>query len=419
MSDRRRPARERPGFEDIHSSSNGRQSRPEWFDEARPSAAEKARRRQAERSSQRSDPRGKKQKSSAPSTRSTRERSSHEPPPQRPKSSRSSTRSPQPRGRPAPQGRRQPAERPRKKPMSLFKRRLLIVLVLLAMVLGTGFLAESLLLRVTEVRVTGDQVYAEEDVLRICGFKTGDNLLLIPARDREQKLETQLPYIAKAKITRRIPGTVQIQITAARGVCILQAGPEWYVIAAGGKVLESRTEPMEGLMQVIGLTPQSARIGEKLQLDNEEASTVFMELVNTIDKLGEDGQSADGRGAAGEFTKMDLTNLYDIRLWYQDRVECLLGSSNQLDYKVTYGYGNLTDEKGIGREETGVLDLTYLPTKKASYFTAGEATVPVQPTPGPDGTVPETTGPEGGGGEPVATPEPGRGSDIPDAPFTG
>lgn len=415
MSDRRRPARERPGFEDIHSSSTGRQSRPEWFAEARPSAAEKARQRQAERSSQRSDPHGKKQKSSAPSTRSTRGPSSHPS-----KSSRPSPRAPQPRGRPAPQGRRQPAERPRKKPMSLFKRRLLIVLVLLAMVLGTGFLAESLLLRVTDVRVTGDQVYAEEDVLRICGFKTGDNLLLIPASDREQKLETQLPYIAKAKITRRIPGTVKIEITAARGVCSLQVGPDWYVVTAGGKVLESRTEPMEGLMQVIGLTPKSARVGEKLELDNEEASRAFTELVSTIDKLGEDGQGADGRGAAGEFTKMDLTDLYDIRLWYQDRVECLLGSSNQLDYKVRTGYGNLTNtEKGIGPEETGVLDLTYLPTKKASYFTAGEATVPVQPTPGPDGTVPEAAGPESGGGEPAATPEPGRGSDIPDAPFTG
>lgn len=414
MSDRRRPARERPGFEDIHSSSTGRQSRPEWFAEARPSAAEKARQRQAERSSQRSNPRGRKQNSSSPGTRSTREPSSREPGPQRPKSSRSNTRSPQPRGRPAPQGRRQPAERPRRKPMSLFKRRLLIVLVLLAMVLGTGFLAESLLLRVTDVRVTGDQVYAEEDVLRICGFKTGDNLLLIPASDREQKLETQLPYIARARITRRIPGTVQIEITAARGVCSLQAGPEWYVIAAGGKVLESRTEPMEGLMQVIGLTPKSARVGEKLELDNEEASRAFTELVSTIDKLGEDGQ-----GAANEFTKMDLTDLYDIRLWYQDRVECLLGSSNQLDYKVRTGYGNLTNtEKGIGPEETGVLDLTYLPTKKRSYFTAGEATVPVQPTPGPDGTVPEAAGPESGG-EPAATPEPGRGSDIPDAPFTG
>ena len=102
--------------------------------------------------------------------------------------------------------------------MSLFKRRLLIVLVMLIMLLGTGFLAESLLLRVTDIQVTGDQVYAEEDILKICGFKEGDNLLLIPASDRERRLESQLPYIAEASISRQIPGTVRIEITAASGI---------------------------------------------------------------------------------------------------------------------------------------------------------------------------------------------------------
>lgn len=305
--------------------------------------------------------------------------------------------------------------------MSLFKRRLLIVLVVLMMLLGTGFLAESLLFRVTTVRVTGDMVYDEEEILRICGFKTGDNLLLIPASDREEKLEAQLPYIAEARITRKIPGTVNIEITAARGVCCIQSGAEWYVVAAGGKVLEASAQPVQGLMQVLGVTPQSAKVGENLQLDGEEASKVFMELVNAIDQLGDEGQNP-----AGEFTKMDLTDLYDIRLWYQDRVECLLGNSSQLEYKLRWAYGNLTNhEQGIGPEETGVLDLSYLPTKKRSYFAAGSsASQPsggaqpsgdAQPAPGPDGTVPE--GGESAG--PETTPEPDRGGDIPDAPFTG
>ena len=105
--------------------------------------------------------------------------------------------------------------------MSLFKRRLLIVLALLGMIAVTVFLAESLLLRVTEI------IYAQEDILKLCGVREGDNLLLIPASDREQKLESQLPYISKAKITRKIPGTVIIEITASRGVCSIESGGVW------------------------------------------------------------------------------------------------------------------------------------------------------------------------------------------------
>ena len=376
------------GFEDIRSTTSGVQEKPDWFSEARPTASEAARRRQAERRAQRESPRRKKRKPSS---------QKNSPPPRRRESG-----DPRPRGRP-------PAkERPRKKPMSLFKRRLLMILVLLAMILGTGFLAESLLFRVTTVRVTGDMPYDEEQILSICGFKTGDNLLLIPAADREKRLEAQLPYISKAKITRHIPGTVEINLTAAQGICCIEVGGQWYVVASGGKVLEESGEPKAGLMQVVGITAISAKVGEDIELEEGEASAAFLELLGTMGKLGEEGEASKG------FTKMDLTNLYDIRVWYQDRVECLMGSASQLEYKLRWAYGNLTDlERGIGQEETGVLDLTYLPTKKASYFTAGATAA----TPGPDGTAPAA--PEVGSSEPTPTPTPGRGGDIPDGVFTG
>lgn len=388
----KKPTRQRAGFEDINSSSTGTQSKPDWFNQRpqRSSARDSAAVRQ------RSD------------TRSTRDRN----PPSRgkrrpPEGKARSAQNPRSSGRSASsRSAREAPPRKRKKHMSLFKRRLLIVLAVLGMLAGTIFLAESLLFRVTEVRVTGDPVYAEEDILKICGFKTGDNLLLIPASDRERRLESQLPYIAKANITRKIPGTVQIEITAAKGLCCIEAQGQWYTVAAGGKVLESGAGPREGLMQVLGVTPRSARVGEKLELDEEEVSSVFMELLGTISALCE-----EGRNPAEEFTKMDLTDLYNIRIWYQDRVECVLGSSSQLEYKLRWGYGNLTDpDDGIGPEERGVLDLSYLPTKKRSYFTPSEGSTTGTPTPAPDGTVPD---------QPAATPEPGRGSDIPDAPFTG
>ena len=402
MSAKRKPARERGGFEDIRSTSTGMQSRPEWFAEARPTATEAARQRQAERKAQRADPHARKKKKAKPAKASANTSTSSTRGNPRPGSSQR----PRPQERGRPNERRQPAERPRKKPMSLLKRRVLIVLVLLMMLLGTGFLVESLLLRVTTVQISGDQVYAEEEILKICGFKTGDNLLLIPAADREKKLQRELPYIYRARITRKIPGTVNIDITAAKAVCCIQGGTERYVVGAGGKVLETGQSPKEGLMQVIGVSPKPGKTGEPLELENEAAAEVFAELAETMGKLSE-----DERNPAGEFTKMDLSDLYNIRLWYQDRVECRMGGAGQLEYKLRWAYGNLTNtEQGIKPEESGVLDLSYLPTKKRSYFTPSEGSAAAAPTPGPDGIVPEAPDP---------TPEPGRGGDIPNAPFTG
>lgn len=411
---RRRPERERRGFEDIKSDSTGSQTKPEWFEQQK-------RERERERGRQPRDKSGNnsRDKSKNNSKGNSKDNSKDTPRRKSQRGQTSGARDARPRGAPSRDARGRQSPRPpsrrdeprkRKKPMSLFKRRLLIVLALLGMIAVTVFLAESLLLRVTEIKVTGDEIYAQEDILKLCGVREGDNLLLIPASDREQKLESQLPYISRAKITRKIPGTVIIEITASRGVCSIESGGAWYVIAGDGKVLETCPGPKEGLMQVLGVTVQSAKVGETLVLDNEEASTVFTEIVGIIDRLGENGQSA-----ASEFTKMDLTNLYDMRLWYQDRIECILGSNIQLDYKLTYGYGILTHpdpKKRIGEDKNGSLDLSYLPTKRAAYFTPNEGSPGARPTVAPDGTVPD---------EPAATatPEPGRGDGIPDGPFTG
>lgn len=308
--------------------------------------------------------------------------------------------------------------------MSLLKRRLLIVLALAVMLGGTLFLAESLLLRVTEVCVTGDAIYAEEDVRAVCGYRTGDNLLLIPRKDREQKLELQLPYIAKAKISIHIPGTVEVHLTAAQPVCALSAGGGWYVAAQDGKVLEVRADPPEGLAQVTGLTLRSAQPGLPLGIEGEEQSAAFREIVETIGELG----------AAGEFTRLDMSDMSSIRLWYQDRVECLLGAAADLKHKIVYGRGvfDTSQKDAIQPDQTGTLDLSYLSESNRAFFNPG----PVSPgspsaTPQPPDGQASQDGqdgqPEEGGGQGGETPEStespesqgGRGGDIPDQIYTG
>lgn len=299
----------------------------------------------------------------------------------------------QPNGSPRSRTRPEPQPRKRRKPMGIFKRRLLIILAMTVMLAGTAFLAESLLLRVTEVRVTGDAVYPEEQILAICDYKEGDNLLFIPIGDRERALEQQLPYVAKAKISRRIPGTVVVEITSAQPVCSLQAGGGWFVIGAGGKVLEVRADAPQGLMQVIGVTPYAAQPGMMLGLDNEEQAEAFRVVRETIASLG----------AAQDFTRLDLSDLYNIRLWYQDRVECVLGSAVDLEHKIRYGYGlfDAGKEDAIQPDQTGRLDLSYLTESKRAFFdpSAAPEGVAILPTPTPSPLPSPTPVPEEGGGD--------------------
>ncbi len=361
-------------FEDINSHSSGERPQYEWFTQ-RQKLKEEA--RQAARAEERANHRGNrsspaKDKPGRKRARGEKEKTAAKRrPAKRKPEARRDSRSQRATERPGDQSRK------RKKPMSLFKRRLLIVLGIAAMLAVTLFLAESLLLRVTDVWVEGDMVYPQEEILNICKFRAGDNLLFLPVRDREEKLVDQLPYVAEAKITRRIPGSVIITITAAQPGCCIETGGVWLVVSGAGKILASQPQPQEKLLQVTGLSPKTTQPGEMVEVEDEVVSQAFQQIVKKVASLG----------ASQEFTRLDLTNLADIRLWYQDRVECVLGSTEELEYKVQYAcelFQNDQD-RGIGPEENGTLDLSFLPETKTSYFTAGANSPPkqVSPTPSP------------------------------------
>ena len=358
-----RPRRElwdQNDFEDLNSHSSGEPPQFDWFvnrerileeDRAarrsREGEAPPGRRERRASSREGARPRepasGRERRGRAQPAPSQRKRPGGRPPSRE----RTAKGPPPPRGG-GPRERREVQPRKRRKPMSLFKRRLLIVLTLLAMLLVTLFLAESLLLRVTAVQVTGDAPYAEEEIKEICGYKPGDNMLFLPIRDREQKLEAQLPYIGKAKISRKLPGTVVVDITAAQALCAVENAGIWLLASSEGKILESVPNPPEGVMQVQGILLKSSQPGQKLETERSEAGQAFGDIMEKLAEL-----------EAQDFTKLDLTDLNNIRLWYQDRVECQLGNTKQLDYKLQTAYGLLTDK--IPLDQRGVLKLNYLP----------------------------------------------------------
>lgn len=296
------------------------------------------------------------------------------PPPGRPKRP---TRPNQP-GPPSQRGRRppRPGERPkqrppqprkRRPPMKKGLRRLLMLGTILAMLAVTCLLAISLLFKISEVTVTGDLVYQPQDILNLCDYQIGDNLFFVTTADRVKKLKSQLPYIADVDIRRHIPGTLEIHITGTQIACCIYTEGQWLYVSGEGKILEIQAEPREGVMRIEGLSPQPPKIGARVQLEDEGIEEAYSQILAKIVELG----------AWGEFTRLDITDPYNITLWYQDRVECKLGNGAELDYKVQFGY-KLLREGHIGPEETGVLDLSYADVRRAGF--TSQAVDPLGPS---------------------------------------
>ena len=148
-----------------------------------------------------------------------------------------------------------------------------------------------------------------------------------------------------AQILRHFPSGLEIHITAAQQAACVQSGSQWFIISGKGKILEEATQPLEGVMQITGLTLKDPVVGSTLQVEDASVQQALETILSTLVDLG----------GVGEFTALDLTDLYNITLSYQDRVMFQLGNTVDLEYKLTYGYGLVTstDRCTLPRMSTG------------------------------------------------------------------
>ncbi len=303
---------------------------------------------------------------------------------------------------------RRPAQRktarPKKKPQTAARKRLKIILLvsgILLLALITALLCIFLVFKVENIRVEGDIVYAEQDILNICDYEYGDNLFFLSTADREIMLEERLPYIKEATIRREIPNTIVIEIVGAAVVSNVQVNDTYLYMSGEAKILEIAAEPMAGIMMVQGLEVQTPVAGEKISVVNKEAEEAYTAI----------SLQTDESQAQTEFTKLDLTDIHDIRMWYQDRIEMKLGSASWLDYKIRFGLRIVREQtEVITADARGVLDLSLSKEENKAPFAQDYSQMPAETTPEESAEADPNT-------PPAFADNPGRGDDIPDYPY--
>ena len=63
----------------------------------------------------------------------------------------------------------------------------------------------------------------------------------------------------------------------------------------------------------------------------------------------------------GPISEVDLTNTLELSFLYQDRIRIVLGTTNDLDYKIKWAWEMVTPGQtsdSLGEEERGTLDVS-------------------------------------------------------------
>ena len=287
---------------------------------------------------------------------------------------------------------------------TLRRRRMLRRLTAFAMllcVIGAGiYLTMTMLFRISSIQVQtpdGKQVteiagYSADSILQRMGVQLEENIFSFEPGEKAAVLEQNFPLLGSIKVIRDYPNTVVVQVTEAVPAYAVQNGNKWLVISDKWKILSEESAQPEGLCTLYGGKLQDTTPGQGFWfVDDADAAsasgsetaesesavsteTARMEALRTLrSKLEEYGLSQD-------VTRLEVADTEQIAFLYQDRISVLLGTLNDLDYKLDRARYVLTnaDGKGCGPTDTGRLDFSHTSASSTRkiYFAQGEPTLP-------------------------------------------
>ena len=310
--------------------------------------------------------------------------------------------------RPAQQQPRDPVQREKRKKRRLTRaalkrrrmlRRLMAFVTLLAVIAAGVYLTMTMLFKIGTIQVqTEDGTvvqeaggYSSSEIIQALGVAPEENIFSFDPGEKEAALERQFPLLESIRVVRDYPNTVVVQVTEAVPAYAMQTQSGWLTLSDQFKILACGSAQPEGLKTLYGGEAKTTAPGEQLSFAAEDAadSTATsdsaaasspeeadkkMETLTALQAKLEEYELLD------DVTRMEFADTDQVAFLYQDRVSVLLGTLNDLDYKLDRARYVLTnaDGKGCASTDTGRLDFSHVSagSTRKIYFAQGEPTLP-------------------------------------------
>lgn len=210
--------------------------------------------------------------------------------------------------------------------------------------------------RVRNVEVQGNSYYTAEEVIEAAGIASGDNLLTLSRGEIAGNVMAQLPYVKNVRVTRSLPDTVVITVTEDETTfAVADQGGHYYLITAAGKATEQVDEhEAKSHVFVQDLVIQPAVIGEQIHVAESADSAISPQ--EQFDALTLLLREIKASRLEKDVTVVSVPSAFNLTVWYEDRFEVRLGTTDDLAYKLEYLKVVVQEQKEY---TTGIIDLTF------------------------------------------------------------
>ena len=128
------------------------------------------------------------------------------------------------------------------------------IILVISLVVGIAFsLSITRLFNVSKVDIHNTTSATDSEIIAICGFERGDNMMRMDTRAMARRIEEQIFYAKDVSVERVLPSTIVISVEKAEPVVNIRFEDGYLLISDSGRILEYLPDaPKEGLLVVEG-----------------------------------------------------------------------------------------------------------------------------------------------------------------------
>lgn len=237
------------------------------------------------------------------------------------------------------------------------RRKLLLAMGgIFAVLLITMILCLTVLFRIDTIEVSGASRYSSEQIVEASAVKKGQNLFTLNEGKACDEVVKTLPYVNTVTITRHLPGTIVLEVTDVTVVGAVKTGQGYVVIGTNGKMLEQVEKLPEHCPLLKGVTLTKFELGEPVEYEDEQQKKAMDAFSAALES-----------GEIDKITEIDISDLYNIKAVYDNRIHLSFGLATDMEFKFRFAKAILDSDK-VSDTQKGTLDLSLVSDKNRAYF---------------------------------------------------
>lgn len=241
----------------------------------------------------------------------------------------------------------------------------------------------------TGLSINGTTLYAPEQIQTVGGLAPGQNLIRLNTDFVERRLRENLVYVEEVEVIKDYPESLIINIKEAKPKAQIEYDGGYCTVSASGRLLEVGESQRNKKLPFISGFELVGPIDDVIQRGDNEPP-VYLPITAGLDATSADTQKSViikqlfdelDRLDFKKIARIDIADRTDIKLIYDGRIVIELGSSVDLDIKLSYiqaviaqlpdGYEGTLRYNGIDRGISAIPKKTEVPQQTNAPVSSG------------------------------------------------